>query len=299
MSIITRIKTFQNINLLKKFALFTGTTEAPPKRLGLCNKALYNYTAADLGKFLEYIELHRMLGVEKFFLYDIYNCDPVIHKAMDFYVREGVVELVPWQLPMRSQNTPTEAVAGKRAQENPNHALKCFGQVAALLDCIYSNMDEYEFLMMVDYDEFIIPAKDDTVYDTITRLRQEHDTYGRYASYTFEGLQFCDSLRNDIWTGLNRVTTNHKFYDQDERTLLKSVVIPRRVLLMIAHYVTDAIPGYIKNYRVPMEYGIKNHYRVGIPCPKDAELRSSNGTERLQVELRQRLNRVSHRIQTM
>ena len=78
--------------------------EKPPDgKLGLCVKPLYNYQDIDVGKLIEFIEFYRLVGVEKFFIYDTYNCSKNVDDCLRVYQNMGVVEIVPWQLPMMSE----------------------------------------------------------------------------------------------------------------------------------------------------------------------------------------------------
>ena len=51
----------------------------------------------------EFIELHRIVGVEKFILYQNNSSDDY-HSVLDPYVAQGIVELIEWNIPVPSQS---------------------------------------------------------------------------------------------------------------------------------------------------------------------------------------------------
>ena len=70
-------------------------------------------------RLVEFIEFHRILGVDKFILYKN-SVSPAFLKYMEFYSDQGVVDILPWQLPVKD--------------------LFYEGQHAMMNDCLYRNM---------------------------------------------------------------------------------------------------------------------------------------------------------------
>ena len=54
----------------------------------------------------EWIEFHRIVGVEKFILYQNNSVDDYRY-VLDPYVAEGIVELIDWNIPVPSQSPLT------------------------------------------------------------------------------------------------------------------------------------------------------------------------------------------------
>ena len=83
----------------------------------------------------------------KFTLYND-TVSPEVNCVLEHYVSEGSVVVLPWRLNIDSQ---TE--------------IRTEGLFAALNDCLYRNMNEFRYLMLIDFDEFIVPHTNDTLPD--------------------------------------------------------------------------------------------------------------------------------------
>ncbi|KAL4234716.1 hypothetical protein ACF0H5_006358 [Mactra antiquata] len=104
-----------------------------------------NYSKAY--EFVEWVELNRILGAEKFLIYK--HCVAKnIEQVLDYYTKQGLVDVLSWNLPMSTRYFHGD----KRV-----HEIHYFGQVAALNDCLYRNKKSSKFVVNVDLDEFIVP----------------------------------------------------------------------------------------------------------------------------------------------
>ncbi len=86
----------------------------------------------------EWIEFHRIVGVEHFYLYNN-NSDDGFSEVIAPYLREGLVTLVDWP-----------------------HQQK---QMEAYMDCIARFSSETKWIGFIDIDEFVVPKSTDTIYD--------------------------------------------------------------------------------------------------------------------------------------
>ena len=106
----------------------------------LCLPLVYGKWDSPL-PFIESLELHRILGVQKVTMYlkeDIPILNPVIHH----YINTGFLEVVIWKI--------------------PNLPCSYFFQRAALNDCLYRNMNNFKFVAVNDVDEVLVPRMTDT-----------------------------------------------------------------------------------------------------------------------------------------
>ncbi|XP_053377892.1 uncharacterized protein LOC128547951 [Mercenaria mercenaria] len=100
--------------------------EAYKNRFAVCLSPLYfNYSRAY--ELAEWIELNRILGAEKFVVYNI-STSTNVDQVLGYYSRQGLVNVVQWQLPMRVSTYPKS----KEPAE-----IHYFGQTAALNDCLF------------------------------------------------------------------------------------------------------------------------------------------------------------------
>lgn len=109
-----------------------------------------NHCLFQVLQLIEFIELHKILGATHVTLYN----DTVGTEAgcsLKHYVNKGVVTLLPWHhLDMISQRE-----------------IRTEGLFAALNDCLYRSMYSFEYVALLDLDEFIIPKHGFTLADLI------------------------------------------------------------------------------------------------------------------------------------
>lgn len=85
--------------------------------------------------FKEWLEFHRLVGVEKFYIYDNESSDNT-REILEPYIKEGIVDYTPW--PGKKQQLPAY-----------NH-------------CLPRCENETKWLAYIDLDEFLVPVQNDT-----------------------------------------------------------------------------------------------------------------------------------------
>lgn len=90
---------------------------------------------------MEFIELNILLGMSHFFLYNV-SIGREGSCAIQQYVKDGIVTILPWKLDMTSEKE-----------------IRMVGIFAALNDCLYRSMHHYSHTAVIDLDEFIIPQE--------------------------------------------------------------------------------------------------------------------------------------------
>ncbi|ELT97413.1 hypothetical protein CAPTEDRAFT_221921, partial [Capitella teleta] len=107
------------------------------------HKALYNnYGWPEL--LVEWIEVNRMFGAQKFLLY-YYNHSESLMPYIKHYIDMGLVEYRSWPL---------------HRVDNKISIYKA--QVSVINDCIYRSMYKTKYLALMDPDELLVPEKHDT-----------------------------------------------------------------------------------------------------------------------------------------
>ncbi len=111
----------------------------------------YNYKVSiatvfqNEGPYLkEWIEFHRLVGVEHFFLYNN-NSEDEFRDVLAPYIEEGIVELIEWE------ERATSQIHWKAIQRK------------ALIDATERGLGISEWIAYIDADEFIFPVKDKTI----------------------------------------------------------------------------------------------------------------------------------------
>jgi hypothetical protein len=112
----------------------------PPTYLAVC--AIYR----DEGPYLrEWVEFHRLVGVERFYLYDNSSTDDHA-EILRPYVEEGLVELTPW----------------------PIHP----AQIQAYEHCLLRHRSEARWIAFIDLDEFLFSPLGRSLPDVLREYEQ-------------------------------------------------------------------------------------------------------------------------------
>ena len=93
-----------------------------------------------------------------------------VNCALEYYkTEEKSVVVLPWRLNIDSQ---TE--------------IRTEGLFAALNDCLYRNMNDFRYLMLIDFDEFIVPHTNDTLPQMLAHVdAQKIIVTGNIGRYVF------------------------------------------------------------------------------------------------------------------
>ncbi|XP_043659340.1 uncharacterized protein LOC122623992 [Drosophila teissieri] len=165
--------------------------EAPPnpqrpKRIGVCVKYL-NFPNVDMSdRFVEWLELMRLLGASKVTAYDIGHLMPNTRRTLDHYTRpeDGLLELRPFRFP----------------NETAEHEQFRLMVVEVLLynDCLYRSLYDFDFVAVVDVDEVIMPLGEHHSWQDLLGYLQSHDVNSTArSSYCFRNVYFPQHLAVD------------------------------------------------------------------------------------------------------
>jgi len=163
-----------------------GTTRArlplgqPPTRsgaaadrrptFGLCVKSGYGAPSAE--RFVEWMELNALLGVERVVLYDQSLRGPVV-KAMRHYVDSERLVVVKdnfkWQLE-RAQPVFVNLFDGFDATHASGDEPFAQMELLSIQDCFHRFRGDYDYIVVADIDEVIVPASGGTLHDLMRAL---------------------------------------------------------------------------------------------------------------------------------
>jgi len=121
----------------------------------------------------EWIEYHRMVGVDHFYLYNHYSKDHYL-KVLKPYIEEGVVELIDWICPVE-----------RRSQW-------VVGQCRAYQDGIRRAMGKCYWVSMIDLDEFIFPKAVWTVSEFLKDYEEFSGVGINWHSFGTSGIKQLD-----------------------------------------------------------------------------------------------------------
>jgi len=191
--------------------------------------------------FQEWIEWHKSVGVEKFYIYDNESSDDT-KEILAPYVESGIVEYV--------------FLPGKKRQ------------LAAYDDCLGKHRSDARWIAVIDLDEFIVPLKDKTVTEFLKRFEEFPAVEINWLIYGSGG------ARKKEAGGVMERFRHHSAPAHVSNRHVKTIVDPRRVFCFTGCHEAARISGYAadsrgravkKNFRdrEPQQDVIRiNHYAV-------------------------------------
>lgn len=164
------------------------------ERFAVCVKGL-DFLYEDLSvRLVEWLELLRLLGASKVFLYDL-EVHPNITKVLNYYKNDGLVEVTPITLPGDQPNLPgfRHLYLKKKLTHKRQNELVPYN------DCLYRNLYSYDYIALLDIDEIIMPLKHrtwDEMMLEVENISQSEKNYSR-ASYNVRNVYFLDDLAGE------------------------------------------------------------------------------------------------------
>lgn len=229
-------------------------------RLAVCVKPLHYYYNKTIN-LIEFIELNRLLGVERFYFYN-HTVDWPVDQLLRIYqqIIPGLIRIMQWQLPIKSQ---TE--------------IRTEGIFAALNDCLYrARTDGYSYAIFIDLDEFIIPNRHRNLLKLLKDLqpiyRQMVGAYSFrngffYLQYPDDVEMEHDSLLFDKrWSNMAKqlITLKKTFRRADlnvHKQRSKCIVLTDHTIEMGNHFVWEFSYGK-HTLNIDPKIAYLHHYRI-------------------------------------
>ncbi|XP_054718133.1 beta-1,4-galactosyltransferase galt-1-like [Uloborus diversus] len=244
---------------------------SPRGEIAVCVKPFhYYYDRATW--LLEFIELHRIFGVEHFYFYN-HSVGSSVDALLRYYMTQNIVTVLPWNLPIRSQKE-----------------VRTEGIFSSLNDCVFRTMYLFHYVVMLDFDEYIIPREHDTYLEMIQQLEEDNKRIrGKPGSFVFKNTFFYLYWENDTTAfgaepetpplmvpylitqyKTRRLTTTMKVGSRS-----KYIIVPERVIEVGNHVVWRHTSGS-RAIPVPDTVALLHHYRIcefgGFSCMKKESL---------------------------
>ena len=198
-------------------------------------------------KFIEFIELNRIFGVEHFIFYNFDISNNEILKLMKFYSNQNIVTLIDWKLP--------SVILKNQIWYN--------GQLSAHNDCLYRAMSLTEYLAIIDIDEYLVPHNDKRTFHESFEDLFTADTCGLSFDSAFYDPKFTN-LTGKTKTGLVTVdfTGRSKLFS---KVRTKVMVQPTKVFEVGIHHISKPAAEDYKVLKVNTSIAYLHHYRTCVP----------------------------------
>ncbi|UYV64538.1 hypothetical protein LAZ67_3001139 [Cordylochernes scorpioides] len=164
----------------------------PPvkKDFAVCVKGL-DFLHDDLSvRLVEWLELLRLLGADKVFLYEL-EVHPNISKVLQYYQKDSFVELTPISLPGHQPNIP----GFRHLYLKSRMVSKRQNEIIPYNDCLYRNLNAYRYVVLLDIDEVIMPVRHNSWHELIQEVHRQAGNTSR-SSYNVRNVYFLDDLQD-------------------------------------------------------------------------------------------------------
>ncbi|EFX71699.1 hypothetical protein DAPPUDRAFT_308784 [Daphnia pulex] len=261
--------------------LINNKVPAEKKRFAVCVKGL-DFLQVDLSvRLVEWIELLGLLGADKIFLYEL-EVHPNISRVLKYYQKMGRVDLTPISLPGDQPNLPglrhlylKSKIINKRQNE-----------LIPYNDCLYRNLNSYDYIALLDTDEVIMPREVSTWNELMERVLAKAPAGQPFASYNFRNVYFWDdaehsrSLVASIPGHMHMLQHVYRSFNYTKSgQYVKCFHDVQKILLLHNHYPLACSKGKCTSYAVDPQTAHLQHYR------SDCQLKKTN----CQVEYKQHL----------
>lgn len=175
-------------------------------------------------RIIEWIELQKILGVSLIGIYDLKLSEASLN-VLRHYSDEGLVDL-----------RKTEPI-----YDDLDHYLLQGSPV--INDCIYRHMYEFDRIIVIDFDEIILPRKHDTLADLVAYL---DEAYPQGVNYAFRNNYFFLDMEPDVEIppSLTLLRFRRKVTVSPNRSQMKSIINPMACTNMHNHDCWGLTPDY-------------------------------------------------------
>lgn len=262
------------------------------KSLGLClHKALFEMHDAQL--LVQYIELHRLLGVELFTVY-IQSISADVRDILKVYSRQGLMEIIDWNISISPK------------------VIRDYGQVGVIHDCLLRNRDRVKYLGFSDFDEVFMPFKYSSLVELLSAV--DKPSYGSFrfmhvfmhesnipTAANISNFIKCSKVRYPYYF-THRIRSDYNdsksFYGDNLGSKGKIIVKPEAIIRMGRHSMKltrthKFAPGF-KEVMIPGNKGLLFHYRNRIQ--RQLEKRSLVQDNALMKYRSQLMNALNHKL---
>jgi hypothetical protein len=246
------------------------------KKFGVCGKQI-DFEDRDFGiKFIEWLHMMRILGADKIYFHNRY-----VHQ--DFY---GVLQYLEEQNYITMW--PYLEPSGVDIQ-NRNSFQSYFLEMNTLNDCFYRLRNSYEYIVILDTDEVIMPAVV-TDRNWADMLNNNFNLTIKRDGFTAQNLYY-PNIGAEPFAGipkyhymLQHVQRSVNFSVWDEAS--KTIFVPDEILVVHNHRPLMCIDGApCENEEMPTNISHSNHYRDHVDEPMFEETTEDKMIWRFKDEL--------------
>ncbi|CAL4133718.1 unnamed protein product, partial [Meganyctiphanes norvegica] len=235
------------------------------ENFAICIKGI-DYPHQDLSFYLvEYIELCRLMGVHKLFIYD-YDSHPNMSMVLRYYEIQDQVQVIPMTIPGTRPNLHGLIHEYVKVYTHEKHVYERIPHN----DCFYMNIHKYKYLAFFDLDEIMIPNEGKTWSQLINAVmkkekRNKGSKYEPPSAYLFQGTIYNDALRQPY--GWDPDIPKHMFMLQNVYRIPFNSRYPKQIIdternLGISNHKPQKCIGICKTHHMQPSEAYISHFRT-------------------------------------
>ncbi|XP_061177328.1 beta-1,4-galactosyltransferase galt-1-like [Saccostrea echinata] len=213
---------------------------------GVCIPPLFG--EVDKGRLVEFIELNQLLGAQHFIFYDFHISKNETRKLLQYYRERGLVTVIPWVIP----------------GEIKESSLWYHGQLLAHNDCMFRAMSLFNFMVLQDIDEYVVPHTSHKLWsEALSDLFQD-----RVVGLSFHSAFFDPGDSKDLVT-MKQFSRTAMY----SKVRTKVMIMPSKIFEVGIHHVSKPLGEDLTIKTVDTKVANLHHYRkcvknYGMKCDK-------------------------------
>ncbi|KAK2723065.1 uncharacterized protein LOC136034378 [Artemia franciscana] len=222
--------------------------------VSVCLKGLqYN---SDMSKQLtEWIEINKELGIAKMTFY-IYNIHPKTKQLLEKYTESGSIDMLPITIPGRVPNTYF-----MRKELFDATVRAWVHEIVPINDCYFRNMNIYQYVLVIDIDELIVPKKHRTLTEMINSISNSFTSLSFSEVYFWSNNTKCiEGTSCDLYYFQRTLRSPKYFLDTRASGHYKSLHNTDKVVWVGHHYEGGCVSKCERRY-VSTDIAHNQHYR--------------------------------------
>ncbi|KAI1303587.1 hypothetical protein HDE_02157 [Halotydeus destructor] len=252
-----------NVLTVRNVPVKGSPPQGAPKEpsFAVCVKPLH-YDYNQVVRLAEFFELNRLLGVGHFVFYN-HTVGPDVGCLLRKYIDQSLVTLLPWKLDIPSQKE-----------------IRTEGLFAALNDCLYRTMYKFDYVLLVDLDEYVIPHEPSLgdLRHLVARVASLNNNDAKSGAYSFQNAFYYLQWPDDPYSNSSQLAaptsetapkvnlltlskTRRKKQLHMHKQRSKYIVRPQHVIEVGNHFVWEFVAGR-SMVNVAPRFGYLHHYRI-------------------------------------
>ncbi|KAK6194793.1 hypothetical protein SNE40_000349 [Patella caerulea] len=229
---------YHTINLFPLHKSRNNTSDS----IGICLAPLYGDIRSS--QIIQFMELSKILQATNVFVYK-FNVSKNTDILLNYYSADNFVKVIDWSIPENIQD----------------YEIWSKGQLLAIQDCIYSNMNRFKYLLFLDLDEMLIPKTSMSWIEMIQELEVANNS-PKVAAYSFRSSFFDPKYQSNLDQSIQFLQLRERTVSTSE-VRSKVIIRPERVFEVGIHHLSRSLDDAYTSVSVDQSMALIHHYR---PC---------------------------------